>query len=133
MSTMLVTRKPKLFNALTEDSLPGPGPFIRTSMFFIPYSFATWPARSAATCAAKGVLFLEPLNPDPPAVAHDRPLPCLSVIVMMVLLKDACTCAMPSTTVLFAFFLVFGLAIVSLYLKSHCFIQWIDMLFSINA
>ena len=36
---------------------------------------ANLPAFSAATCAAKGVLFLEPLKPDPPAVAQLNALP----------------------------------------------------------
>jgi hypothetical protein len=40
-------------------------------------------------CAAKGVDFREPLKPAPPEVAQDRALPCRSVIVTMVLLKDA--------------------------------------------
>ena len=47
------------------------------------------PAFSAATCAAKGVLFLEPLNPEPPAVAQAIAFPALSVIVIIVLLKVA--------------------------------------------
>ena len=47
------------------------------------------PALSAAICAANGVLFLEPLKPDPPAVAHAYVFPDLSVIVMIVLLNDA--------------------------------------------
>jgi len=37
-------------------------------------------------------------------VAHDSVLPCRSVIVMMVLLKDAWTCAIASSTFLRAFF-----------------------------
>jgi hypothetical protein len=42
------------------------------------------------------VLFLEPRKPEPPEVAQQTALPCLSVIVMMVLLNEACMCAMPS-------------------------------------
>lgn len=87
---MLVILNPAELSALTAESLPGPGPFIFTSKFFTPHSIATLLAFSAATCAANGVLFLEPLKPAPPEVAHDKALPCLSVIVTMVLLKDAC-------------------------------------------
>jgi hypothetical protein len=47
------------------------------------------PAFSAATCAANGVDLREPRNPQPPDVAHDRVFPCRSVIVMIVLLKEA--------------------------------------------
>src|SRR4051812_21298491 len=94
---------PRLFKARTADSRPGPGPLIRTSRFFTPHSTATLPAASAATCAANGVDLREPLKPAPPDVAHDRALPWRSVIVMMVLLNEACTWAMPSAT----FFLTF--------------------------
>jgi len=76
---------------------------IRTSMFFTPHSCAARPARSAATCAANGVDLREPLKPALPEVAHDSVLPWRSVMVTMVLLNDACTCAMPSDT----FFLTF--------------------------
>jgi len=62
------------------------------------------PAFSAATCAANGVLFLEPRKPQPPAVAQESVLPWRSVMVMIVLLKEACTCAIASSTFLRAFF-----------------------------
>ena len=68
---------------------------------------AKFPAFSAATWAANGVLFLDPLNPDPPAVAQQRVLPCLSVIVTIVLLKVELITAMPSDTTFFTFFIVF--------------------------
>src|SRR4029079_11821604 len=58
---------------------------------------------SAATCAANGVDLREPLKPAPPDVAHDRALPRRAVLVMIVLLKDAWMCAIPSDT----FFLTF--------------------------
>src|ERR1700681_1182006 len=102
-SEMLVIFIPSAFSARTADSRPGPGPLILTSRFLTPHSTATRPARSAATCAAKGVDLREPLNPAPPDVAHDSALPCRSVIVMIVLLNDAWICAMPSAT----FFLTF--------------------------
>src|SRR5688572_30487100 len=101
---MLVILRPAAFNARTADSRPGPGPPTRTSTFFTPCSCAAWPAFSAATCAAKGVLLREPRKPQPPAVAHDRVFPCRSVIVMIVLLKEAWTCAIASSTFLRAFF-----------------------------
>src|SRR5215213_10293326 len=100
---MLPIFRPTAFSARTADSRPGPGPLMRTSMFFTPHSCAARPARSAATCAANGVDLREPLNPALPEVAHDSVLPWRSVIVMIVLLKDACTWAMPSDT----FFLTF--------------------------
>ena len=94
---------PSAFSARTADSRPGPGPLIRTSRFLTPHSCAARPAASAATCAANGVDLREPLKPAPPDVAHDSALPCRSVIVMIVLLKEAWMCAMPSVT----FFLTF--------------------------
>src|ERR1700746_759905 len=90
-SEMLVILKPTLFSARTADSRPGPGPLMRTSRFLTPHSCAWRPAASAATCAANGVELREPLKPAPPAVAHERALPCRSVIVMIVLLNEACT------------------------------------------
>src|SRR6188472_2112865 len=102
-SVMLLIFMPSAFNARTALSRPGPGPLMRTSRFFTPHSCAARPADSAATCAAKGVDLRDPLNPAAPEVAHDRALPCRSVIVMIVLLNDACTCAMPSETTFFAF------------------------------
>src|SRR6478736_5189789 len=112
---MLPIFSPTAFRARTADSRPGPGPLMRTSMFFTPHSCAARPARSAATCAAKGVDLREPLKPALPEVAHDSVLPWRSVIVMMVLLKDACTWAMPSVTMRLIFFLVLvaaGLAMI---------------------
>src|SRR6266581_5811586 len=100
---MLVILSPSAFSARTADSRPGPGPLIRTSRFLTPHSCAALPAASAATCAANGVDLREPLKPAPPDVAHDRALPCRSVMVMIVLLNDAWMCAIPSDT----FFLTF--------------------------
>src|SRR3990172_7506528 len=102
-SEMLVILKPTALSARTADSRPGPGPLMRTSTFFTPHSCASLPAFSAATCAANGVDLREPLNPLLPHVAQASALPCRSVIVTMVLLKDAWTWAMPSAT----FFLTF--------------------------
>src|SRR5947208_14733114 len=102
-SAMLVIFSPQLLSARTADSRPGPGPPTRTSTFFTPCSWAATPAFSAATCAANGVLLREPRKPQPPEVAQESVLPWRSVMVMIVLLKEACTCAMPSAT----FFLTF--------------------------
>src|ERR1700761_8869756 len=101
---MLVIFKPQLLRARTADSRPGPGPPTRTSTFLTPCSWAATPAFSAATWAANGVLLREPRKPQPPEVAQDNVLPCRSVIVMIVLLNDACTCAIASSTFLRAFF-----------------------------
>src|SRR3954447_19780373 len=88
-SEMLEILIPSAFNARTADSRPGPGPLMRTSRFLTPCSTAARPARSAATCAANGVDLRDPLKPAPPDVAHDNALPCRSVMVMIVLLKEA--------------------------------------------
>src|ERR1700685_2038394 len=105
---MLVIFSPQLLSARTADSRPGPGAPTRTSTFFRPCSCAALPPFSAAPCAANGVLLREPRNPQPPEVAQDSVLPWRSVIVMIVLLKLACTCAIPSSTFLRAFFGFFG-------------------------
>src|ERR1700687_2827425 len=102
-SAMLVICSPQLLSARTADSRPGPGPPTRTSTFFTPCSWAATPARSPTTCAANGVDLREPRKPQPPEVAQDSVLPWRSVIVMMVLLKDACTCAIASSTFLRTF------------------------------
>src|SRR5688500_7861136 len=80
---------------------------MRTSRFFTPCSCAARPADSAATCAANGVDLREPRKPAPPEVAHESALPWRSVMVTMVLLKEAWTWAMPSVTTRLIFFLVF--------------------------
>src|SRR4030088_3690939 len=102
-SAMLPILSPMALSARTADSRPGPGPLMPTSMFLTPHSCAARPARSAATCAAKGVDLREPLKPALPEVAHESVLPWRSVMGVMVLLNDACTCATPSET----FFLTF--------------------------
>src|SRR3954470_13684554 len=102
-SEIELMRMPRATSARIEDSRPGRGPLICTSRFFMPCSIAAGPATSEATCAAKGVDLREPLKPWPPDEAHDSALPWRSVIVMMVLLKDACTWQMPSDTFLRTF------------------------------
>ena len=54
---------PLACNALNAVSRPEPGPLTSTYNVFIPYSKAFEAAESAATCAAYGVDFLEPLKP----------------------------------------------------------------------
>src|SRR4029453_8561800 len=49
------------------------------------------------------VLLREPRKPHPPDVAHESVLPWRSVIVTIVLLNEACTCAIASVTCRFAF------------------------------
>src|SRR6201988_308374 len=61
----------------------------------MPCSEAFLAASSAAICAAYGVDLREPLKPMVPADDHAIVLPCASVMVIMVLLKVAFTCATP--------------------------------------
>src|SRR5918999_3409869 len=100
---MFVIFNPHALSERTADSRPGPGPFTRTSTIFTPCSCAALPAFSAATCAANGVLLREPRKPQPPDVAHESTLPWRSVIVTIVLLNDACTCAIASVTCFLTF------------------------------
>ena len=68
-------------------SLPEPGPFTWTVNVLKPWSYALAPASSAATWAAYGVDFLEPLNPLAPAEDQETTLPFSSAIEIIVLLK----------------------------------------------
>src|SRR4029079_7059790 len=61
----------------------------------MPCSCAFLETSSAATCAAYGVDLREPLKPIVPADDQAMALPCASVMVMVVLLNDEFTCAMP--------------------------------------
>src|SRR5690606_15733291 len=58
------------------------------------------PACSAATVAANGVDFFDPLKPALPALPHATTFPCRSVIVIRVLLNVALMWAMPSASTL---------------------------------
>ena len=73
--------------ALKAVSLPDPGPFTSTDKIFIPDSKAFTAAASAATCAAYGVDFLDPLNPFCPAEAQEITFPLVSAIDTIVLLN----------------------------------------------
>src|SRR6476469_2817229 len=86
------------------DSRPLPGPCTRTCTRFTPRPNASRAHCSAATVAANGVLFFDPLQPALPDEPHATALPWLSVIVTVVLLNVALMCATPSaSTTRFAF------------------------------
>ena len=78
---------PAVCSALIAASLPEPGPLTNTSTVFKPCSIAFLAAVSATSPAANGVLFLEPLNPSPPALPHAITFPATSVTDTIVLLK----------------------------------------------
>src|SRR5213595_2014452 len=90
--------RPAVASAWIADSRPDPGPCTRTCTRFTPRPKASRAHCSAATVAANGVLFLEPLKPALPDEPHETVLPCGSVMVMVVLLKVALTCAIPSAS-----------------------------------
>lgn len=89
-------------------SRPEPGPLTQTSTSLRPKVMASLAAVSAASPAAKGVPFFEPLKPWVPADAHERQFPVLSVMVMMVLLNVERICAVPRSTNFFSFLRVAG-------------------------
>src|SRR5436305_668366 len=94
-SLMPTTSIPVFWMVRMAVSRPEPGPFTTTSTLRTPCSMARRAAVSAASCAAKGVLLREPLNPTLPAEAHAIVFPDWSVNVMMVLLNDDLMCAVP--------------------------------------
>src|SRR6478752_2771484 len=100
-SRMETTRSPTDASAWMADSRPLPGPCTRTCTRRSPRFIASRPQFSAATVAAKGVLFLEPLNPALPADPHARVLPFTSVMVISRLLKVAEMWATPSDSTTF--------------------------------
>src|SRR5437660_2324455 len=87
MSRMSVTLRPAAARARSADSRPAPGPVTITLTFLRPCSIALAAASPAATCAANGVDFREPLNPRAPAEDQEMTFPETSAMVMMVLLK----------------------------------------------
>src|SRR6185437_15427048 len=87
------------------DSRPAPGPLTSTFTVRNPDSLALLAAVSEACCAANGVPLRDPRNPSEPELDHDSTFPMGSVMVMMVLLKDACTWTTPTGTIFFSFFL----------------------------
>src|SRR6185369_11307378 len=94
-SRIEVTVKPAACSARNADSRPEPGPATSTSSVRMPCSCAFLAASSAATCAANGVDLREPLKPLLPDDAQAIVLPCASVMVIILLLNDAFTCATP--------------------------------------
>ena len=87
ISRIKLTLKPADCNARNADSRPAPGPFTYTETVRIPCSMAFLAASSAASCAANGVDFRDPLKPRTPADDQEMTFPETSVIVTIVLLK----------------------------------------------
>jgi hypothetical protein len=117
------TFKPADCNAVMALSRPEPGPFTRTSMSLTPNLIAFSAACCAAHWPANGVLFLDPLNPDVPALAQHNVSPRVSVMVTEVLLNVALMCAIPTVTLRLTFrFFVFDIYFFACsfqYLISH--------------
>src|SRR5580698_7740763 len=105
ISRMFATLRPTVWSARTALSRPAPGPLTNIATVRIPCSIARLAASSAASCAANGVLFRDPLKPRDPADDHATVLPFTSVIVTTVLLKVDWTYAIPVATFFFVFFL----------------------------
>src|SRR5687768_9457733 len=99
-SLIEVTSMPVFWIERTAVSRPEPGPFTWTSARRRPCSMAARAARSAASCAANGVLLREPLNPTAPDDAHASTLPSVSVIDTIVLLNELLMCTTPVDTFL---------------------------------
>src|SRR6266566_3166417 len=93
--------RPAVASAWIADSRPDPGPCTRTCTRRTPRFSASRAACSAATVAANGVDFFEPWNPALPEEPHVMVFPCMSVIVMSVLLNVAVMWAMPSASTTF--------------------------------
>ena len=74
-SLIIVTSRPAVCRARIAASRPEPGPLTKTSTVFRPCSIAALAAVSAASDAAKGVDFLLPRKPSPPADAQEMALP----------------------------------------------------------
>src|SRR5688500_8206695 len=101
-SWMDPTSRPAAWSERIAVSRPEPGPFTKTSTFFMPCSCALRAQFSAAICAANGVDLREPLKPTWPAEAQLITLPCGSVIETMVLLNVDLMCAWPCATFFFS-------------------------------
>src|SRR5436190_14434040 len=99
--------RPAAWSERIAASRPAPGPFTHTSTRFMPRLSASRALASAATWAANGVLLRDPLKPTFPELAHVTTCPSVSVMVMIVLLKLACTWATPVVPTLRSRFRVF--------------------------
>src|SRR5213594_2899814 len=106
-SLMAEISRPAACSDRMAASRPAPGPLTQTSTRFMPRFSASRALDSAATWAANGVLLREPLKPTLPALAQVMTLPSVSVMVTMVLLKLACTCATPFVDTLRSRFFAF--------------------------
>lgn len=95
---------PAVCKAVMALSLPEPGPLTRTSNSLTPNLAAFSAACCAAHWPANGVLLRLPLKPQVPALAQQMVSPLRSVIVTMVLLNVALTCAMAWVTLRRVFF-----------------------------
>src|SRR3990167_6077916 len=80
------TLSPFAFKLRRALSRPFPTPFTNTWTSLSPPSFNFSASFLTTTPAAYGVDFFGPLNPQCPALAHARALPCKSVAVINVLL-----------------------------------------------
>src|SRR5918996_2438902 len=89
MSVIALTSRPAAWSDRIACSRPAPGPLTYTSTWRMPCSIARFAAPSAERAAAYGVLLREPLKPATPAEPQLTTAPPRSVIVMIVLLKDA--------------------------------------------
>src|SRR6202000_80497 len=104
-SLMVLTSRPAAARARIADSRPEPGPFTRTSIDRMPWSRAWLAALLAACCAANGVPLRDPRKPSEPELFQASVRPSLSVMVTIVLLKEAWMNAMPCGTFFRSFFL----------------------------
>src|SRR5215472_632101 len=95
-SRMAVTASPTACSARSADSRPEPGPRTSISSVRMPCSIALRPAFSAAIWAANGDDLREPLKPCWPDDDQAMVLPWASVMVTIVLLNEAFTCATPA-------------------------------------
>src|SRR5215211_7351484 len=96
-----LTWSPAAASAWIADSRPLPGPCTRTCTRRTPSVCASRAHCSAATVAANGVDFFEPLKPALPDEPHASVLPRRSVMVMSRLLNVAEMWAMPSDSTTF--------------------------------
>ena len=101
-SEMEPTSRPAACRERMAVSRPEPGPFTKTSTFFMPCSCARLAACSAAICAAYGVDLRDPLKPTSPDEAQEMTAPVVSVMDTMVLLNVLLMWAWPTVMFLLA-------------------------------